>query len=265
MSVYINNEKISFEQLIDFNKSHGTLVLENKELNKNELYTVIIYDISAPNRENPIYSPYLHYLKVNVLGSELEKFKVSQGDVNYEPPNPPEGDYHIYIIDIYSQLYYINNINIEKRNNFDLDEFIKTNNLTIVFRFAFRVRVPKVRSDPKLNGNLRRIEKKESELSHSSKFCKCVASVAAKQNDECLENPSKYMRRTINGKTCYNPIAICKSSLEVKYGKCGKDFDYNNLSDDEIIGLAKLLKINIPEPYDRNILINKLKEMEYYF
>ena len=95
--------------------------------NPQKLYTVMLTDLSAPHPEDNIYSPFLHWLVVNVPGNDINR-----GDVlmEYEPPNPPsDSNPHTYIFDILEQSERIRPTHHRVRANFALEKFVERNNL----------------------------------------------------------------------------------------------------------------------------------------
>lgn len=115
-----------------------------KELDKNNLYTVIIIDIDAPSSNNPIYSPWLHLLISNIPGIDIiNGFTYKSGTLiaEYIQPNPPKNTgIHRYIITICLQTNYINNVLIHERNNFNYNKFVKNNKLKEIARTYFIAR-----------------------------------------------------------------------------------------------------------------------------
>lgn len=57
----------------------------------------------------------------------------------------------------------------------------------------------------------------------SKKYCSCLVKVSKKQSVNCLKNKK-------SSKKCYNPYAICTSSLKRKGNvNCSKLLDYNKI------------------------------------
>jgi hypothetical protein len=77
------------------------------------------------------------------------------------------------------------------------------------------------------------------------KYCRCLLSVAKKQSPECLEG--KQWGKTIGGKRCYNPYAVCRSRLEAPPGgKCSSAYNFNEMSEDDLLAYARLHGKRIP-------------------
>jgi hypothetical protein len=89
------------------------------------------------------------------------------------------------------------------------------------------------------------------------KYCDCVLSVAAKQPTDCLTDKAWYEKR--DGKTCYNPYAVCAKSTKNSTHECGTYYDYDKLSDEKLLTLAYLDNIRVPVPMERNKLIQNIK------
>lgn len=143
-----NNKKYD----ISFFDTNVPIIEFSKKVGK--LYTIMIIDQDAPSRKNPIYKYWLHLLIVNTNDTIM----------HYMPPNPPKGSgehrYHLLIFEQASlhslapssrvphssieqaslhsleQTHKINT-SITTRSNFDIDEFIKSNNLILLSDIKF--------------------------------------------------------------------------------------------------------------------------------
>lgn len=83
-------------------------------------YTIIMVDLDAPYPENPINSPYLHYLSVN------NNFSQERVIVDYIPPSPPkDSEPHRYVVFIFRQVKPMPIPTIETRVNFDVEDFLQ--------------------------------------------------------------------------------------------------------------------------------------------
>jgi phosphatidylethanolamine-binding protein (PEBP) family uncharacterized protein len=97
-----------------------------------KLYTIITIDPDAPSASNPIYKYFLHMLIVNNSDIIME----------WTGPDPPTGsNTHRYYTCVFEQVspIDINKISIKSRPKFDLNTFVKSNNLVIKGCFKFRV------------------------------------------------------------------------------------------------------------------------------
>src|SRR5690349_875068 len=82
----------------------------------NTLYTLIMYDLDAPQ------GPFIHYKVSNIPGGEINR-----GDViiPYTPPNPPSNTgVHTYVIDVLSQNRILPAIQ-ESRNPISLESLMR--------------------------------------------------------------------------------------------------------------------------------------------
>lgn len=119
------NDKLTKEQT----KNEPYLKLDNKSY----LYSIIMIDLDAPVSKK-IKKVYLHWLKVNT-DTTLK---------DYTGPAPPKGSgNHRYFILIFKQENKINDKNISERHTFDLIDYVKKNNLTLLYFTKFIVSAEK--------------------------------------------------------------------------------------------------------------------------
>jgi len=100
------------------------------------LYTILIYDLDAPNAIDPVNSPFIHLLHVNIQGQN-----VKSGDIiaPYIVPDPPlNSGLHTYVADIFMQTRAFEPIVIQTRDRFPLDWFISQYNLIKVDETRFQ-------------------------------------------------------------------------------------------------------------------------------
>ncbi len=96
------------------------------------------------------------------------------------------------------------------------------------------------------------------------KYCRCILSVGARNPEWCLRERAWF--KTRGGRTCYNPYAICHSSTGLRSQvSCDSEYELINIPDDELIAYALLKRIPIPEPYDRDVLLDKLVDSTSMF
>jgi hypothetical protein len=101
--------------------------------------------------------------------------------------------------------------------------------------------------------------KKDADLrENEKKWCRCVLHVAAKQSDQCLVNVNERAGQVFNGLTCFNPYAVCGASVGTSSRKCGINYEFRNIPDQELIAYAKIKKINVPKPYSREEMIQAI-------
>lgn len=241
----------------------------------NQLYTLIMYDLDAPYPyPRNFNSPYLHWIVTNIKGSDI-----STGDegTRYIAPSPPPDSLpHTYNVDIYLQPNKITPVRSADRNNFDVDGFVKTYRLKLVDQGGFKTGsiVPTKKSLERKKITPDSVVESESyfipdaDLSErEKKWCRCVLKVADKQKGRC--NTERAWRETRDGKTCYNPYAICSKSVGTSTRKCSQNYNFSAIPDDYLISYAQLhqkpkngMVMKIPEPYNREQM---LKNIETYF
>lgn len=127
LRAYIGQHKIINGEYIDLDKV--TLMPKIKFVpESNTYYTTIMVDPDAPSKTNPIYKYWIHLLIINN----------NEGIIEFANPNPPKGSGpHRYIIYLFKQENKLGDIHVYSRNNFDLDKFISTYNLTLVGNIMF--------------------------------------------------------------------------------------------------------------------------------
>lgn len=87
-------------------------------------------------------------------------------------------------------------------------------------------------------------------------YCRCVLHVGEKNPGKC--NEEKLWFHEIDNKICYSPYSICAKSTRTTSRKCGENYEYQNLSDDELVTYAELSRIVVPKPYNRNQMLNNI-------
>lgn len=107
--------------------------------------------------------------------------------------------------------------------------------------------------------------KEDSDLTEQQKkYCSCVLDVAGKQTPECLHQ--RAWRKVVAGEKCYMPWAVCAKSVGTTSRKCAANFNFFNMTDDQLKAYANLNRIDIPRPYNRNSMlenINHYKSEKY--
>lgn len=100
------------------------------------------------------------------------------------------------------------------------------------------------KTSPKPHVHTRIIKKTSPLTERQKKYCSCVVQVAEKQNDNCLSG--KNWRKTVDGKQCYNPYAVCAKSTGGGNKNCGDNYNYNKMTNAELMKYRLLSgKINI--------------------
>lgn len=211
-------------------------------------YTLIMYDLDAPYpAPRNVNSPYIHYLVANI------KKTVDDGDIilPYMAPSPPkDSPPHRYMVDIYDQKVEMSEpIKTRKLN---LDNYVRQNGLTLADRAKFTVGTTVATAGS--------VPFKDNKLSErEEKFCSCVVKVAAKQLGACNTEKAWFEER--DGKRCYNPYAVCASSVGTTSRECGQHYDFDKFSDDYLIAYAQLHKdLVIPDPYSRSAMLETIRQ-----
>lgn len=218
----------------------------------NQLSTLVIYDLSAPDARNPTKSPFIHFLEMNIPGT-----KIDQGDIYFEymPPSPPAGSgNHVYVVDLFRQKKRISLNITDQRIAFPLTQFIQSHDLTHESRLIFRVNPD---DEAAFDGQWTNLTNDKN-----NSYCRCVMEVAGRQPEACNREHAWYQRR--EGRKCANPYAVCHASIKGESGlpNCGQNYVFENIPDNELIGYASLNRINIPQPYNRQALIKILYQWE---
>jgi phosphatidylethanolamine-binding protein (PEBP) family uncharacterized protein len=132
MRITINGINLNQTQIYtsDLFKDKKPIITSTKKNNAN-LFTTIMVDPDAPYPSNPTAKYFIHLLVVN--SNDIK--------VNYYPPNPPvDSAPHRYQVLLFVQSKYISTNITNPGSNFDLDGFIKSNQLELVDQFEFKVK-----------------------------------------------------------------------------------------------------------------------------
>lgn len=109
---------------------------ERNDLQEGSMFTLIVYDRHAPYPNNPIRSPFLHYLATNITT------KYNSGDVILEwmsPQPPDDSPLHCYVFTLFGQDKAIPRLELDQRKNFDLEGFIQGNSLVQLDRIKVSI------------------------------------------------------------------------------------------------------------------------------
>jgi hypothetical protein len=251
LDLSFGNTKIYNDQVLNTDISqlpfNVTLHVENDQLS-----TLIVYDLSAPSVNSPVYSPFLHFLEVNIPDSRIDL-----GDVlmKYTPPNPPTNSgKHVYVVDLFRQTYKILPAISDRRESFPVMQFVQTYNLNHESRLIFRVDSGDPKS-PRYDG-----EWTQGLDEGYSKYCDCVIEVAAKQPASCNSERAWYQTR--ENRRCYSPHAVCHSTVKNSKGHgtpaCTESYVFENIPDDKLVGYSSLHRIDIPQPYNREQMLQNI-------
>ena len=135
MELFLGKKKIQNNELLDLKESQKDPIIKINKTDK--YYTLIMYDIYAPSVYNPRYSPYLHYLNINIYNNNIDNGNIIK---KYKPPSPPpKSGNHLYKLELYKHKNKYN-INYDiSRPNFNLKSFISQNNLLLIESIQFYV------------------------------------------------------------------------------------------------------------------------------
>ena len=75
---------------------------ELDENERNNFYTLVFIDLDAPSRAEPIYAQVLHWLIVNIPGSEIESGEIKFEYLSTGPPK--DSGLHRFGIFVFKQL-----------------------------------------------------------------------------------------------------------------------------------------------------------------
>lgn len=283
MEVFLNNKEVSPGSTISFNEAQGELSLM-WPFSSQQLYTVMIYDDDAPK------GTYLHFLEVNVPEDDLTKGRIV---VEYEEPNPPDGKTHRYTFVAYEQPNALKTRGPKGRVGFNVQKHVSRNGLTNPVYTVIQVQSSSMASHKRSYPSLAPVTlgpislapvtspirtappptkggyfKENSELSDAERrMCRCRLHVGAKNNEQC--NVTEKWQQKLGGKQCYNPYAVCYSKVKgltsnersnLRYGACGKNYNFSGIPDDELQAYAQLSGVQVPKPYDRQRMIKTLED-----
>ena len=130
-SLYFGNKLIEDHGILTLSEAEQPIKLSWQGISDKN-YVVLLYDLDASSPDNPIMSPYIHYLAVSIPGMNvddgLEVF-------NYQAPIPNIGR-HRYVFEIFEQSVGFS-INIYERSRADL--YALTKQLKMIFQIEFIV------------------------------------------------------------------------------------------------------------------------------
>jgi len=197
---------------------------------------------------------------------------------------------HRYVISVFRQSKIINLSAILNRAKFDWQKLVRNNQLDNIYNLNFLVQPNnsdsvKTTSINSSNSNSNSVPSPTTVLSVSSpvlsvqsttpelknwfksghnlderqeKYCRCILKAATNQPSACLEEKAWFQKR--DGKTCYNPYAVCAKNVGTTSGECGENYDFDKIPDEFLEAYASLNKILVPRPYNRNEMLKRIKE-----
>lgn len=261
-------------------------------VNSEKLLTFIMYDVDAPYPQSlgiGTKSPLLHWAVGNAhFSRDGNRW---QGDVlvPYIPPKPPVNSMpHRYVVIVYEQNPGSPPVPAPPpgftRELFDIQRFEKDTGIEQLSTFAFLSGFcdrggcvattqshAKPREQPRTQteAQARAQEQPRTRMQAQARtipvleggsyflpdvpldekqqaYCRCVLHVAAKRSSgEGKRKPP------------YNPYAICTKSVG-RQSPCSRWYNFDAIPDNELIGYAQLRHLEIPSPYDRNILLRAI-------
>ncbi|XP_020910884.1 protein D2 [Exaiptasia diaphana] len=145
LDVRIDGQAIVCGNVYSLEKVGGSHIpeIQFSSASNTKKYTVVMIDPDAPSNSRPTQRSWLHYLAVNIEGSDIQNF-VSLSDslsstVEYNPPTPPGGSgLHRYIIYVLQQSGSVNPGSFFQRGKFKIDKFVEDHSLTPVASNMFK-------------------------------------------------------------------------------------------------------------------------------
>jgi phosphatidylethanolamine-binding protein (PEBP) family uncharacterized protein len=240
--------QLADNERIPLKRAQGKLDV-SYDADEDELYTMIMYDTDAPYPSDANKSPLVHHLVVNIPGNDIEA-----GDelVSYLPPSPPsDSPDHRYHVVIYHQEDEVTPSKLRKRTNFNIEQFLQKNNIDDepIESLSFRT---SNQNDNKFINN-HKLDPRQQ------KYCSCLVKVAAKEPKDCLNGK----KTSVNGKKCVNPYAICAHSTKSSSHECSKAYNFQGMSDDELLGYAHMKGITVPRPFKREKLLQNIETYSF--
>ena len=204
--------------------------------------------------------------------TEIQGNDINSGKTIYPflPPSPPKSSLpHHYVIGVYledeNEVPWIPTTEQGEnvpRAYFPLQKFIFGNHLKqlgyVVFQTgsdAQQVQQIKQEYPPMMQGGKLPTPQvgyfhSQSTLSPGEEaYCRCVLHVGAKNPPDC--DRQRLYFQTVNGKKCYNPFAVCTSSVGA-HSECTQSYNFQGIPDDELIAYSNVRRLPISDPYDRN-------------
>lgn len=274
MELYHNNDILQKNLWIDVNEIINLEIIWNYENNK--YYTLIIYDIDT-------VSLYIHLLVTNIPQNDIEYGTIIS---NFKKPNPPFNT-HRYIIAVFEQSGLIADSKFNTRDRFSLSDFIKKNNLHLLYEKMiisstnefyladsddlksnglivdslnkkYNNSKNSLIADPSKSNHLNNIVIQKSNLNDKDqKYCSCVIRVAEKNTNIC--NLEENWGKTIAGKTCYSPYAVCAKNIGTTSRECGLNYNYEAMTKEQLITFLNLKKVKVNKSLHKNQLLEIIR------
>lgn len=242
MKLYYNNKLINPNTWLPV--SDLSLLQVDWDYSISDYYTFTIYDIDAPNPQNPSTSPFLHALIINIPGGNIDK---GTSLVTYMLPNPSLGQ-HRYMIDVYRQSAIMSRQNISKRENFDLSGFVSKNQLQLVGSETIVVDsitknfylLSSESTSVTFNPNHQLIIGNTTLSDAEQRFCSCTIEVAEKQPGACNLEKAWFEERDHH--MCYNPFSVCAHSIGTTSRACKENFNFSQFTPRQMEAYNSLYK-----------------------
>jgi len=259
MELYINNYPIKINRPLPISEIEQVQFMWNSS--QQELTTLAFYDIDAPYPEYSNSSPYMHLLIINIPDNRIEQGQVVY---SYMPPQPPvDSKEHRYIFTLFNQHMRIPNLYQTQRSKFPLRDFIDNYDLSPIGSKTLIVNPQTLQfyiSGTEVTNPRRPLLRTKSLLKErQQKYCDCVAKVSAKNPDWCNKEQAWEERR--NGHTCYSPYKVCAKTVGTTTRECSYNYDYDMMSDQQLISFANLHKINVDQTDNRDTLLQTIKSI----
>lgn len=221
---------------------HHTLIMYGKDIDK---------------------EPYIYLLVINILGNDIEN-----GDTilpyeephvrHYTSPRKKSQEYEL-IVEFYRQPEVIS-VNVPTtRSHFNLENFVRDNDLHLLDQGILNISKMRTRGQNTLvfKHNHNDYFLPDSTLNdQEKKYCRCVLNVASQQPGACNLEKAWFERR--EGSVCYNPYAVCASSVGTSSRECGDNYNFQGLPLDHVKAYAGLHGIQYTEYTSRDVLINDI-------
>lgn len=95
---------------------------------------------------------------------------------------------------------------------------------------------------------------------NDNKYFRCLLHVAAKQSPNCLSGRQWPTKGSGGTGKCYNPYAVCHTTVSAGRPSCSTNYNFNNLPDQELQSYASLHNLGVPSPYNRQQSLNAIRE-----
>jgi len=226
--------------LSEINKTFHFTILDSEKYDSS-FFTVMLYDLDAPK------GTYLHYLAINHTISEDDNDNTIIG---YYPLQKVG---HRYVYETYVQKAHmdIRNVRTPTLIPFDLDKYVKTNDLKKYAKLTVKTqdRLPSS-EDASLDDDRRSDDDLPPVKYHgfvhdlegpNAKYCTCIIEAAHK-----------------GGKA--NPYAVCTKSTGGHMSECGSYYDYEHMPLEYLLVFANKHQIHVQNRESRSSAIQAIKE-----